>query len=262
MPAHLRATPRRTGVLRRALPATVLAAACALAGCGSGSGTGASSTAEATTPAPAATYSTQTYQQWEAQTHVTPREYSDSEAADLRAEWLDGARHGAAEDLPTPDLIAWSDPGDWSRIATCITEAGFPTEVASAAGGITANGVPSSQESAHDIAVWTCMAQYTPAPAALAPWGEDQLRVEYEYYTTYYLDCMASLGVDLDRSSIPSEDVWVAQAQSGDSTTLWLPGDETTWSAAAKAAASSSGVREKMDWVCPPTPPAHAVFGT
>lgn len=242
---------------RAAWLVALLAPAWALSGCATGSTDSAPSTA----PPSTTTYSTQSYQQWTPATRVTPRTYSDAEAASLRSSWLDASRPEAAQDQPTPELIAWSDPGDWSRIATCVTEAGFPTSVSSASGGTVADGVASAQSSAYDVAYWTCLGEYTPAPATRDARSEEQLRVEYEYYTTYYLDCMASLGVELDRSSVPSEDVWVSQAQSGTTAQLWVPSDETSWSPQALAAANSGDTRTTIAWTCPPAPPPHALYG-
>ena len=93
-------------------------------------------------------------------------------------------------------------------------------------------------------------------PHALVPETPDQQRVWYEYYTTYYLDCLEHFEITLDRSIIPSKEEWIASLGTN-SGTSWSPVDQSQWHIKGK----SDDTLKDIEKTCPPFPPAHALYG-
>ncbi len=199
---------------------------------------------------------------WEPTTKVVAREYSEDEAARMRLEWLEENRPDAAAGLPVPELVAWSQVDD-QPVADCMTQAGFPATQIDPAGGIEQREVSESQQEASDVALWTCMARHTPSAARIAGWGKLQFAVLYEYFTTFYLDCVAELGYELDRTQVPSQETWVAQAMQGEAEGLWWPAEPADWPSPAAGVLRAGGPQAEtvLSRTCPRRPPAAVMFG-
>ncbi|MDY3678767.1 MAG: hypothetical protein SO046_06095 [Actinomyces urogenitalis] len=205
----------------------------------------------------------QAWRDWRPATAVRPRTYSRDEAMELRATWLESARHDdVPKETPIPDLISWSDGAD-QEILQCLNEAGFQARQADPSGGIIVDGLAEAQSRPYHQALWTCSAQYTPSPEQLQPWGEEQYSVLYEYYTTFYLPCLKRQGIDLAPSAdIPTQEAWVTHAMSGQNLEhLWMPTDSTQWDAAYQRKVSDQRVWDLLAQECPPKPPASALYG-
>ncbi|MCI7456636.1 hypothetical protein, partial [Actinomyces urogenitalis] len=105
----------------------------------------------------------QAWRDWRPATAVRPRTYSRDEAMELRATWLESARHDdVPKETPIPDLISWSDGAD-QEILQCLNEAGFQARQADPSGGIIVDGLAEAQSRPYHQALWTCSAQYTPS---------------------------------------------------------------------------------------------------
>lgn len=199
------------------------------------------------------------WREWEPQTVVTPRSYTEEQALSLRQEALERERPAAAAGLPVPDLVAWSRSDE--EIAACMTEEGFPTRVIDPSGGLDSDEPNPSQRDQQEVAWWTCWARYTHEPEQLAPRTSDYHRVLYEYYTSYYLPCLAREGLVLPTAGIPSKEAWVASVQADGGEGTWMP--TTDWPEDVRRAWGRM-TPERQDAVmqtCPAGPPLRALFG-
>lgn len=134
-------------------------------------------------------------------TRLSTAEVEAQAALDLennRVHWL-----GAFPDVEVPEVerVRFIDWQEWPAVmASCLTDAGFPTE--SAQGGLP-TAPPGGQESAWALAAYTCSAQYPVDPQQTVALNDDQLRYLYEYYTQVAMPCMRGLGFH-DFSATPS----------------------------------------------------------
>jgi hypothetical protein len=132
---------------------------------------------------------------------LTSAEIEAQAAMDLennRLHWL-----AAFPDVEIPDVqrVRFIDWREWPDVmASCLTEAGFPT--VPAGGGIPTTP-PSGQEQPYALAAYSCTAQYPVNPRQTKALDDDQLRYLYEYYTLEAMPCMRELGFD-DFSPPPS----------------------------------------------------------
>lgn len=116
-----------------------------------------------------------------------------------------------------PDLVRWVHPDESAKIwAQCVTDKGFPSHeeaglVVSGKGFGDDSGVPEDQRASYQRAVAECVGSYPIEAWYQRPWEADQYRIQYQYLTEFYLDCVASYGVSVNREGIPTEDRYVSE---------------------------------------------------
>lgn len=126
--------------------------------------------------------------------------------------------YGAEEELPeVVRTVSAYDAGE--AIAQCLNQGGFPAT--SVGGAVEIRELVEEQKTAYNRLYAECAAQYPIEPKFFREWGEDQWKVNYEYLTGYYIPCVESFGVEIDKTSIPSERVYVENALSN--ADLWHP---------------------------------------
>lgn len=242
----------------------VVAALLAPAGCRAPWGDGA---AEAAGSSPSPAVVTADSRDWSAErTAWKPSEpvpapsFTVEEAREIRLSWLERLRPDSAAGEPVPDLIAWAQP-TWQAVADCMTESGFPVDVAPDDTGFRYKGeIPAAQAEAEELAFWRCNARYTLPPQRLVPWTETTTAVWYEYLTTFYLDCLGAHGVSVN-GEVPSQDTWVSAVMSGHGypDELWFPQLTERWSGVDTG---DGDLMDRIEAECPPHPPATVMFGS
>ena len=96
--------------------------------------------------------------------------------------------------------------------AQCLTDRGF--EATSVGGAVEAEVVP-EQRDMYTQVLADCVAMYPIDARFQQAWGEDQWKVMYEYLTGYYIPCVESYGIEIDRESIPGERPFIEAGLSG-----------------------------------------------
>ena len=110
---------------------------------------------------------------------------------------------------------------------------------------------------------WVCEAQY-PGPVSMMDSTQDlhdYFTVQYEYFTTYYLDCMDNIGIHIDRTNIPSKEAWVNEYVTSQNThDSWWPRQPRYWVLKEGTSMTEEKLRE-MDWTYPESPSPHWLYG-
>ncbi|WP_129587575.1 hypothetical protein [Actinomyces minihominis] len=202
-------------------------------------------------------------QAWQPETVVTSLPIDDAEAEELRAAWLQSSAVGLGlngVDLPDIPLERWvGDAERWQAIADCANDLGFSAEVDGVNSGIHIDMGGSENEEvelANNLALYACFAKFTPEPKLLRESGREQFAVDYEYYTTFYLECLAAHGIEVTTPA-PTKEAFIAAMLAQDTTSpgYWLPPLED-WSVEG-----DEGIEFKIDEICPQMPPASASYG-
>lgn len=193
-------------------------------------------------------------QSWTPTVKVQPVQMSESEKEQAYQQLLE--QRAAELDGPAPDVkrVAWMDSHHehFAAQAKCEREAGYPAVQHPSGGLIYEEGIPESQKKAHDLASFTCMAQYPLDPTRQQDWREEQLGLVYDYWDQYFIPCMAAHGHPVDSSSKPSRAAYIAAFNTPDRISWWptetmdrLPLEE----------------QERLVPVCSPLPPDSAMYG-
>ena len=83
--------------------------------------------------------------------------------------------------------------------------------------------------------------------------------MEYEYFTTFYVDCLRAQGIEILRPA-PTKEAFIAARLAGhtDSDAFWIPPDPSEWSSDEVIHPDANA---EIALVCPQTAPAAALFG-
>lgn len=103
--------------------------------------------------------------------------------------------------------------------AQCLTQQGFDSD--DAGGFVSTKEVVPEQADIYWQTYADCVAQYPVSAKYLQAWGSDQWKVQYEYLVDYYIPCVESYGITIDRDSIPTEQVYVESGLS--QADVWHP---------------------------------------
>lgn len=158
-----------------------------------------------------------------------------------------------------PDLIRTVSSFDAPELwAQCLTDQGFES---SAPGGVvTTNDVVPEQQEIYWQTYADCVAQYPINAEYFQTWGEDQWRVQHEYLVEYFIPCVESYGIAINKDAIPEERTFVeAGLSDGD---IWHPAFE--WMADPdyqNLANTETPEGAEVATTCRQSPPENKLFG-
>lgn len=101
--------------------------------------------------------------------------------------------------------------------AQCLRDKGF--EADPTGDFIQTKEIVDDQQDSYFRARADCVAMYPQSAQTLARWGEDQWRIQYEYFTDYYIPCIESFGVETDKADFPSKESFVQAGLNDDDAT-------------------------------------------
>ncbi|MDF2420654.1 hypothetical protein [Trueperella pyogenes] len=122
-----------------------------------------------------------------------------------------------AELPPLVRRVSLEDSGPLA--AQCLTEHGFPST--STGGIVVTKDLADEQNKAWAKVRADCTAQYPVDAKYTQQWGADQWKVDYEYLVDYYIPCVESFGVSIDKDTIPEERAFIEAGLSGGD--VWHP---------------------------------------
>ena len=94
--------------------------------------------------------------------------------------------------------------------ADCLKQAGWNVREVPSEGIEWVDSVPASQETAAELASYTCTLQYPLDPVTGLPPNKDQLGLTYDYLTTWWLPCVeAFLGYHIE-TDVPTRESYIA----------------------------------------------------
>ncbi len=145
---------------------------------------------------------------------------SEADAQSLRAKFLsDLARNRGITNPPEVGFVRWTDPSTEPKaLATCITQLGFRVEVTEG-GWRLVDQAAAAQPQAYSLAIYTCLAEYSPHPYYSLPQSPAALGRLYDWYVAVSVPCLEKNGHHT--TAPPSRQVWIAAQRSG--TVSWLP---------------------------------------
>ena len=98
---------------------------------------------------------------------------------------------------PRIDLVRWISPEEWApSMLGCLTGQGLPVGY-TADGGIDSSRVPSNEQPALQLAMYSCTAQFTVDPRYSMPLNAEQRGILYDFLTTSYVPCLGGLGIEV-----------------------------------------------------------------
>lgn len=157
---------------------------------------------------------------------------------------------------PVVRRVNYEDSGP--LIAQCLTDNGFAAT--SVGGTITANGVTDEQTKTYGKVRADCTAKYPVDAKYAQEWSAEQWKVYYEYLVGYYIPCVESFGISIDKDTIPEERTFIESAMSGEDT--WHPILEWTQDNEYQELANSDTPEgAKLAEACRQTPPSNKLFG-
>lgn len=159
-----------------------------------------------------------------------------------------------------PDVIRVISQYESSELwSQCLTQQGFPS---SAEGGtVSTSSLPPEQNEIYLKTYADCVAQYPINAKYLQVWGEDQWKVMYEYLVDYYIPCVESFGIAIDKETIPKERTFIEDGLSGKD--LWHPVfDWTVNPDYADLANTGTDKGNELGLACRQSPPSEKLFGS
>lgn len=193
---------------------------------------------------------------WEPTVKITPFVMTEDEKIAWRSDRLKSdATNDEIDPVPDAELVRWSaNRNEWTQaMADCLTEAGFPTKPDFVDSSLNAETIPESQQTAFDLAFYTCDAKYMLDPVLAQEWTAEQLGLTYDYWEQYFIPCMAAHGVEISQSKKPTREAFVAAFHTPNRYDWW-PNEKLAEQAPARRAAIAPQ--------CPPYVPAAFFFGS
>lgn len=197
---------------------------------------------------------------WNTEPPIVASNFTDEEALRLRDDWvlnnLSYTNPSLAQtfDVAQYPIVRWVDLHDDRVRGDCMQDAGFAIEDTPDGSWQFTEGIPDSQQDSFDLAYAICSAEYPLLPQIITTGGNDpaQLRVLYDYWTGYYVPCVALFGEDASDGTIPSKESFVANWGSGDST--WMP-------TGPMGLSMPDEVVSQVASTCPYNPPTQEMYG-
>lgn len=208
------------------------------------------------------------YSAWKPATKVELAPQSPEQMSADRLNWVEANRTvmGIGESVPVPDLVRWIELGENHQpIVDCMAQNGFAVSLDQTGEGLRFDsataGSDDSGASPVSLQIWLCYAQFTPK-SVVVEHSPEMDAVLYEYYTTFFVPCMRSAGVEFAEEQ-PSKDVWLASRLNpqGTSAPIWEPVNLDTWSAESQRKFGSYEAQLELFDRCPARPPAAALYG-
>lgn len=125
-------------------------------------------------------------------------EMSEAEKARERRALLGAEARGLGlSNPPNIDLVRWISPEEWApSMLGCLAGQGLPVGY-TADGGIDSSLVPSDEQPALQLAMYSCTAQFTVDPRYSMPLNAEQRGILYDFLTTSYVPCLGGLGIEV-----------------------------------------------------------------
>ncbi|MCB2177622.1 MAG: hypothetical protein KQH57_17570 [Actinomycetales bacterium] len=188
---------------------------------------------------------------WTPTETITRATMSEQTKEARRAEQLAGmAKDLDLTDPPQVGLVRWTEglTDHAAATATCLTDAGFETDVWTGTTGVSQVDAP-----ARDLAAYICEAKYTLDPALAGDWTPAQLNLLYDYWTQFYVPCLQAHGAEVSTTEWPEKAGWVRAWNRPDRDTWWPPDDLLAGLPEQEQAALTTA--------CAPYPPDDVLFG-
>lgn len=186
---------------------------------------------------------------------IEHKSYTDEERLAWRDSYLEmrASEGEGIDDPPDVPLVRWVNSLQEydSALASCMTEQGFPARVYFGGGLEYTPGVPDSQRNALDRAWYICDAKYTPIPAIMTDWSDDQFGMLYDYWSEALVPCLESYGVPVSPAPVTRE-TFIASFHDVD----WSPDH------ALVGAPLSEEEKYHVMEQCPQYPPAKYFYGS
>lgn len=197
--------------------------------------------------------------EWHPTVHISPRTFTQAEAAKVRTDFLrNNASQFLNDDqvnkvLNTP-LERWTSTEDNGTVLqSCLADSGFEVRI-SEDGALEWDQLTEPQRPVFFRAMWTCQARFTEHPKYLVELDADQYGLIYDYWTKYYVPCLKMMG-NIDSSDAPSRDVFISQMLNPDKRTeAWTPVPDPT-------VLASVASESQLSATCPQMPPAEDLYG-
>ncbi len=232
----------------------LMVAMCVICACTSGCGASGDGVAGEATPSVALSTTTPaavwTMPPWHPRTPIKHRTWTEAQKQEFRTQWL---KHMAetqhVSNPPKVAFVRWIGNND-PIIPQCMTEHGFRSwELED--GGMASDPYPPSQESAYQLAEYICYSKYTIDPKFSQEWTNDQIGLVYDYWTEYYVPCLAAHGVTTDPA--PSRQEFIA--------TFHDVNKQTWWPIDSYAMIASKSKKDAVRKTCPQYPSDADMWG-
>lgn len=178
---------------------------------------------------------------------------------------IDRQRQGMIMPPPDAPFARFVKPDEATSVwAECLRGQGFEATV-DWDGGLSLDSQSAEQRPAMLAADFRCRAMYPVHPKYLQPHTETQIRVVYDYYTKTLAPCLQAKGYDIDPSSIPTWETFLANYAAKDGS--WFPYDAVT-KREEEITAANGGVLpsdwqdewQRINHDCPQSPPLNELF--
>lgn len=197
--------------------------------------------------------------EWHPTVRISPRTFTDDEAAEVRTDFLrTNASQFLDEDqltvvLNTP-LERWTSAEDNSTVVqSCLADSGFEVRI-SEDGALEWDQLLEPQRPVFFRAMWICQARFTENPKYMVDLDADQYGLLYDYWTQYYVPCLKMME-NIDSPDAPSRDVFVSQMLNTDTrAAAWSPVPDPT-------VMGSLPSSNDLSAACPQMPPAEDLYG-
>jgi hypothetical protein len=159
-------------------------------------------------------------------------------------------RASGIENPPQTSLIRVIAPDELNTVwSDCMREAGFDVRITFDGGQGPPEDLPAEQAEAYKLADYVCYAQYPVDQSMYRPYGEEQYRILYDYYTGVLIPCLEREGW-----AVPPAPTYEVFRDSFD-TDQWTPYD------AVDVASLSMEQWEALARTCPQSPSDEVLFG-
>lgn len=193
--------------------------------------------------------------QWTPSVTVTPVTYTDEEKIAIHEEWVRRTAGHWGIEVEDIEPVRWAttlrESGE--LLAECLREEGITQAQADVTGGIHYEpGIGPEQEDSWHQAYIRCIARYPVNPELSAQPTEEQWGLMWEYWDEYFVPCMEAEGFEVSREGQGTKESFVAAMTAGQGQP-WYPTETFDVLPISE--------QERLVDVCPPMPPARALYG-
>lgn len=152
-------------------------------------------------------------------------------------------------EVPTDaEFVRFIEPDEYGRVhAECMREQGFDAEE-TFDGGVSYDAVPPDQAGAQQQALYRCQVQYPVHPRFTQPLTEDQIRLVYDHFVGFLVDCLTDEGYEVPAA--PSWETFLADYHSQGG--AWHPYDAVE--------PTSDAEWQEINEKCPQNPPLEELY--
>ena len=146
------------------------------------------------------------------------------------------------------EFVRFIEPDEYATVhVECLQRQGIPAR-ATFDGGIKFGDIPDDQAQAQHEAIHRCEVMYPVHPRYSLPHTPEQIRITYDYYTETLVPCLAAEGYDV--GTPPSWETFLASY-----------GTPNQWVPYASVDAPTEQEWERINTVCPQSPPLEELYG-